>query len=157
MLLCLVTYPCFIIGNYLRSYKEWLNDYQNGWGLVLMLLVSIFVVYLCGVYNGDVRIYLCDYGGIFLLYLVGLVAGTVFIYSISKFLSGCHPHWMSLAAKGTILIMGFHPWFIPLFRQYFPTPSLLDFVFSVFIVAFFLPITLFAEKYFPLILGKLRK
>lgn len=152
-----VTYPCFIIGSYLRSYKDQLNKYQNVWGLGTLLVVSLLVVFLCGIYNGDVRIYICGFGGNFLLYLIGFVAGTAFIYSICKFLSDYHTRWMSLAAKGTILIMGFHPWFIPLCRLFFPTPSLLDYVLSVLIVAFFLPITVLADKYFPLILGKLRK
>ena len=152
-----VTYPCFIVGNYLRTYKDRLNEYQNRWGLGTILVFSLFIVYLCGIYNGDVRIYICGYGYNFLLYLIGFVAGTAFIYAISKFLSDNHPRWMSLTAKGTILIMGFHPWFIPLCRLFFPTPSLLDYVLSALIVAFFLPVTVFAEKYFPLILGKMRK
>lgn len=152
-----VAYPCFILGNVLNSYKVQLHTFRKKQILSGLLLIGFAVVYFCTIFNGDVRIYICNYGGNFMLYLLGLAGGTVLVYCLSKFLSDYRPRWMSLVAKGTIIIMGFHPWFIPLCRHFFPTPSWLDYVLSVAIVAFFLPLTVLAEKHFPLILGKLRK
>jgi hypothetical protein len=119
-----------------------------------MLVCGLFLVSLCGTYNGYVGLFACDYGGNLFLFLVGSFAGIVMIWTLSK-LFGCAPKTISIISRGTIIILGFHKILIDLARTYF-SPSIFDIVFATMITLLFIPLIFAIENYFPLMAGKYR-
>ena len=149
-----VAYQPFIIGYYL---KQWRNQLCSSWEPALevfLLLVSIILVWVCGHFNGDVWMYRNGYGNYFSLYLIGTIAGTTHIYILCKHLPARLEFIATTISKGNILILGFQMVFIYICRQYFPDKSLLDTLFSLLILLLFIPIIIFAEHYLPYLLGK---
>jgi fucose 4-O-acetylase-like acetyltransferase len=151
--LCLA-YPFFAFGIMMRNYKEMLNALDNKLILIVMLVCGLFLVSLCGTYNGYVGLFACDYGGNLFLFLVGSFAGIVMIWTLSK-LFGCAPKTISIISRGTIIILGFHKILIDLARTYF-SPSIFDIVFATMITLLFIPLIFAIENYFPLMAGKYR-
>ena len=147
-------YPFFATGVFLRNYKELLNKKHNYMILSFTLVCSIVFMYLSANYNGYVWMYICGYGGNMLWFLIGGIAGSTCIFVFSKML-GRTPTFVKQISKGTILILGFHIYIIPLFRSFYQNP-IWDFLSAFIIVLLFIPIIVFAEKHFPLILGKYR-
>lgn len=152
-----VTYPAFFCGILFRRYKERLNSGIELKVLLLTFIICALLVLICGRLNGYVWIYRCGYGNNFLVYLIGIIAGSVCVYVVSKYLSGSNPNWMVIISKGTIIIMGFHPHLVMLIRKVFKEPSGLDIVWACLIVIAFIPVIMFAEKHFSIVLGKHRR
>ena len=146
-------YPYFIVGIYLRSYKDVINNFNNK--IHLLLLFSFSIVLLCGKFNEPVWMYICGYGSNIIYFLVGGISGTAAVFSISKLLGSC-PKYVITISTGTILILGFHWNIIGVMRLFFADPSLWDFIFAAIIVCAFIPLINFFEYYFPFIIGKLR-
>lgn len=147
-------YPFFAFGVLMRNYKDILNALNNKMVLIAAFACGLLFVLLCGVYNGYVGLYGCNYGGNILLFLVGAIAGTVMIWALSKFF-GCSPKIINIISRGTIIILGFHKIMIDLVWAFF-TPSVLDVVFAILITLLFTPFIIAIENYFPLMAGKYR-
>lgn len=148
-------YPFFIIGNYAKHYKDVINNLNNKIHLLHLFSLSLVIVFLCGKFNEPVWMFICGYGSNFFLFIVGGISGTVSVFSISKLLGSCPKH-VIIVSTGTILILGFHMHLIGVMRIFFADPSLLDFLLAAIIVCAFIPLIIFFERYFPLIIGKLR-
>ena len=147
-------YPFFAIGVYAKNYRDYCNMFKNKAILGLVLIICIFVVYLCEHYNEHIWMDCCDYGSNLFLFLLGGIAGSICIFVLSKFM-GHASKAVTIISRGTILILGFHMPFVKLLRQFFNV-SFLDFIFAAIILLVFIPIILFAERFFPLIIGKYR-
>jgi len=151
-----VSYPFFIIGHFLRGWKDCLSRYQANTYTFCWIAISLFVVFLCGHNHKYVFLYICGYGDNLFLYLIGGLSGSVFIFLISKLLEKFHWSIITDVSIGTTLILGFHMHIIYIIRHYFNTPSFADFVFSIIIVLIFVPIIRFCKSYAPIIMGKYR-
>lgn len=153
----LVCMPLFLIGVFLKPLRQRLNDMRNAALEMVLLLMAVFVIVLCGRYNGEVWMYLCGYGHSYILYIVGGVAGTVMLYVISLWLArlkGCSE--VTTLSKGSIMIIGLH---IIIVRRLTELPNrscIEDFMFAALIFLAFVPLVRFAERYLPLLLGQKR-
>jgi fucose 4-O-acetylase-like acetyltransferase len=147
-------YPFFTFGIFCRGYKGLLSNYNNKFCLFVLVLIGGILVYLCGRFNNYVLMYRCEYGDNMLLFLIGGIAGSSSVFALSKLL-GSSPKTISTISLGTIVILGFHRHLVDMVRSFFVV-SYCDVVFSFIIIVFFVPIILFTERYFPIIIGKYR-
>lgn len=148
-------YPFFILGTYLRTYRNSLDCITNKLHLGIIFAISLSIVYICGKYNGYVYMYICGYGGDIFIFLTGGIAGSIAVFAVSKLFHTC-PAFIMTISKGTIIILGFHIRIIPFIRRVAPDTTLWDYAFAALIVIAFVPLIIISEKYFPLILGKYR-
>ena len=152
-------YPFFIIGYLLKKYSDRLNNYKIFnifvWGGEEIIL--FLVICLCGHYNSFVWMYKNQFGNNFLLFLIGGIAGTGLIYLLAKALNEKFSFYVQVLARGMILILGFQMIFIKIFMRLYPNRTFLDAVFSFLIMLIFIPIILFVEKKFPILLGNRSK
>ena len=151
-----VAYPFFIIGYFLRRWKDKLSYYQANIYTFYWIAISLFIVFFCGHNHKYVFMYNCGYGDNLILYLLGGLSGSVFIFLISKLLEKFHWSIIADVSIGTTLILGFHMHIIHIFRHFFNIPSFADFVFSIIIVLLFVPIIRLCKRYAPIIMGKYR-
>lgn len=151
-----VSYPFFIIGHLLCNWKDKLSNYQANIYTFFWIVISLFIVFLCGHNHKYVYLYICGYGDNLILYLIGGLAGSAFIFFISKLLEKFHWSIITDISIGTTLILGFHMHIISIIRNYFNTASFADVVFSMIIVLTFVPIIRFCKSYAPIIMGKYR-
>ena len=138
----------------MKPLKSVANNLHSYFVEAALALVAVLLVFLCGKYNGEVWMYLCGYGHYYGLYLVGGFAGTLMLYVLSLWLGRLGQSDMTTTlAKGSILIIGLH---IVIVRRLTELPDrfwIEDFLLSVIILLFFIPVVRMAEKYFPLLLG----
>ncbi len=151
-----VSYPFFIVGYALRYWREEISNYKPNKYTFCWIVVSLLLVFLCGHHHEQVFMVFCGYGDNFLLFLLGGLAGSAFIYFLSKLLENLRWRLITDISLGTILILGFHGYFVIVFRSILGTSSPFDFLFSILIVLLFVPIIRFCQFYFPLIMGKCR-
>ena len=151
-----VSYPFFIIGHFLRRWKDNLSCYQANIYTFYWIAISLFIVFFCGHNHKYVFLYICGYGDNLILYLLGGLSGSVFIFLISKLLEKFHWSIIADVSIGTTLILGFHMHIIHIIRHFFNIPSFADFVFSIIIVLLFVPIIRLCKRYAPIIMGKYR-
>lgn len=147
-------FPFYAAGVFLRDFKEQLDKMRNYIMLGFTFVCGMVLVYLSAYNNGYVWMYICSYGGNMLWFLLGGIAGAASIFAISKML-GRAPMFVEKISNGTILILGFHIYIIPLFSRFYHN-SYYDFISAFVIVLLFIPIIILAEKHFPLLLGKYR-
>lgn len=147
-------YPFFSLGIFVRDYKDMLNKWNNLAFFVFSFVCGLLIVSFCCFYNDDIEMYRCGYGGNMFLFLVGGVAGSIIIFLVSKLL-GHASKPVIIISRGTIIILGFHKFFIDLVRLFFPV-SYFDVVFAVIIVFILIPVIIMIEKFFPLMAGKYR-
>lgn len=151
-----VSYPFFIIGHFLRGWKDKLSQYKANVDTFCWITISLFIVFLCGHNHKYVYLYICGYGDNILLYLIGGIAGSACIFFISKLLERFRWGIITDISIGTTLILGFHIHIISIMRQYFNTASFVDIFLSIAIVLVFVPIIRFCMLYTPIIIGKYR-
>jgi len=149
-------YPFFMIGFYMSKFKIYLNSYKVTPKTIIYFLSSLVCVYICYLYNGDVKMYTADFGDNIFLYLLGGVSGTAMIFFICKYLERYNLGWLRTISVGSILILGFHIFLVQILRKIFNEPSFLDYVWSLLILFIFIPIITFTQKYLPLLIGKYR-
>ena len=147
-------YPFFAIGAYAKKYKNRLNAFNNMKVLGFVFLVCTYIVYLCGYYNEHIWMDCCDYGSNMFLFLLGAIAGIICVFVLSKCI-GRAPKAVTIISRGTIIILGFHLYFVILIRRLFDV-SLLDYIFAAIILVAFIPIIQFVGKKCPLMIGKYR-
>ena len=150
----LVCMPFFIIGVLLRPLKELLNGLRNYYVEVTLLVLSMFIVFFCGNYNGYVWMYLCEYGNYYTLFIIGGVAGTVMLYVVSLWLSRLpYRNVIMTLSNGSIVIIGLH---IIIVRRLTELPDRMwseDLFFSCMILMAFVPIVRIIDLFFPILLG----
>lgn len=153
-----VCMPFFLIGVFLKPFKEKLKRIHNHPIEIGMVVLAVGLVYLCGQYNGHVWMYMCGYGDYFILYIIGGMAGTAMLYIISLWLSRLSSQNMIiLLSKGSILVIGLH---IPIVKRLTELPVRLwceDLFFAIIILFAFVPVIRLAELFFPIILGRYDK
>ena len=149
-------YPFFIIGFYIAKYKRELSTYRITPITIIYFLASLVCVYICYIYNDDVRMYTSYFGDNIFLYLLGGVSGTALIYIICKYIEKYNFKWLKTISVGSIIILGFHIFFIQISRKIFTESSILDYLLSLIIILLFVPIITFTQKYLPLLIGKYR-
>lgn len=151
-----VSYPFFIIGYFLRKWKDKLSCYQANKYTLCWIAITLFVIFLCGHNHKYVFLYICGYGDNLILYLVGGIAGSAFIFFLSKLLEGIHWSIVTDISVGTTLILGFHMHLISFIRHFLNSTSIADLIFSIIIVLLFVPIIRFCKSHIPIIMGKYR-
>lgn len=145
----LLSYPFFIIGFTLKKYKESLN---KGFGRnkeIAIFLFFILVTSICTYLNGNVWVYLNDYGKSFILYLLGGFCGTGIIYILCKWLNDIKLPIVTTISNGSIVILGLHFMFIGYTKI---TPSQ-DCVSALILLLLFVPVIKLCERYCPFIIG----
>lgn len=149
-----VSYPFFVIGYFLRKWKDKMSRYQANKYTFFWIIITLFAVFLCGHHHKYVYLYICGYGDNLILYLIGGLAGSALIFFISKVLEDIHWCVVTDISVGTTLILGFHGHLISFIRYFFNKTSIADLFFSIIIVLFFVPIIRFCKSYIPIIIGK---
>lgn len=150
-----VAYPFFAIGLYLRQYKTILNCWNNKTAIVFLLLLALLLIYVCGSYNGYVMMFACGFGSNFLLFILGGLAGVCAVFSISKLLN-FYPSIIKIVSTGSILILGFHMYFVNFIRESGFERSFNDYIYAAIVVLMFIPLIVITKKLFPIMLGKYR-
>ena len=145
----LISYPFFVFGNVLGKYKAQINNFHNRYIEILIFLLSIFFVYICAKYNGEVWVYINDYGNNFILYLLGGIFGFALVFVVSKWLNRVNWSIVHDISTGSILILGFHLVLLGKVINYIGD----SFITSVIILLVFVPVIRICKKYFPYILG----
>ena len=152
-----LAFPFFLTGFWLRKRKNELNEMHKPVAEIIVLVACLAIVILCGKYNSLVKMYINGYDDNIILFFLGGYAGTIMIFIISKWLNRFKFNGVITISKGTILILGFHMYFlIHLVRKISAEASYMDIVWSLVVVILFIPIILFTEKYIPLLMGKYR-
>lgn len=156
-----VSYPFYMIGYWLRDFRETFNNYRvHSVSACISLLVCALLVFICGYKHTSVFLFLCRYGDNIILFLLGGLAGSACVYIISKIIaqvsSAKVQSFCSLISQGTILILGFHM----LIENELKILGYISFfescAFSILIVLLFVPIIMLCKKYAPIIMGKYR-
>ena len=127
----------------------------NSVAWILVFIVCVVVVLVVGWLNGAPWMFNADYGKNILLFFVGGVAGTMAIFIISYQLRNLKPKVVDIIAKGTIIILGFHPLFIKMYVRFpsgFRNPFS-DYLAALVILLAFVPIIRIIENNFPVMLG----
>ncbi len=151
-----VSFPFFIIGYYLKPWKERIAEYRVNKYTFCWIVLSLIVVYLCGYRHKYVLLFKCIYGESLLQCIVGGLAGTALVFFVSKLLDRLHWRIITDISLGTIIILGFHEHFINLLKSLDHQKSIVDSLLAVMIVLAFVPLIRLCERYFPIILGKYR-
>lgn len=151
----LVCMPFFIIGVFLKPLKEVLNRLNHQVLEAGLFITSVFLVIICGNYNGYIWMYLCEFGNSYILYLIGGIAGSMMLYVVSLWLSRLQYRSMIITlSKGSIIIIGLH---IIIVRRLIELSNRIwaeDLLMAVLILLVFVPIVRLAELFFPILLGR---
>ena len=152
VLLCM---PFFLIGVFLKPCKFLFNNMHNYMLEISLFVVSLFLVILCGHYNGYVWMYLNGFGNNYALYIIGGMAGTGMLYAVSLWLSRLPYRTMvQTLSKGSLLVIGLH---IIIVRRLTELPNRIwaeDLLLAIILLLAFFPIIRFAELFFPILLGR---
>lgn len=149
----LLALPFFLVGIFLRNYKQQINNFSNFKKLLCLLSFSLLFLMLCGHYNNIVFMYANQYGNNIFLFLIGGFVGTSFIYVLSKLLQRYNFKSVQTISKGCIIILAFHWNIEQLFKDFLPQSSALQWLYSFVILLAFIPVIQMTNKYFPVLLG----
>ena len=156
-----VSYPFYMIGYWLRDFREAFNKYHTqSVSAYFILIACALIAFYCGHNHSVVKLYICGYGDSIILFLLGGMAGSACVYIISKFLVRVKyakvQNFNSVVSQGTILILGFHMPLVRFLRRFEITSDIQAAAFSILIVLLFVPIIMLCKKYAPIIMGKYR-
>lgn len=165
-----ICFPFFVMGKWLKLSNNLNNDSKiNAFftrilskgtvscGIIILLLIFQYVI---SYINGVATIVIADYGkNIILFYILGCT-GSFMVILISKYKT-IFKSWnrVRILSMGSILVLGFHMHFVRLFQSVIfkglNVPSDYGcYIASVIILISFIPISSFAMKYVPFIIGK---
>ena len=151
-----ICYPFFMIGYYMRGWRDGLTRYRADKYTILQIAVSLLSVFICGHNHKYVYLYSCGYGDSIMLCLFGGVAGTALVFLVSKLLEQWHWRFIVDISVGTIVILGLHWHLIFIARSFFPNASFLDLILAVMVTIVFVPVIRICETHFPVVMGKYR-
>lgn len=160
-----VAYPFFLTGFLLKKYASNITEWTSS--LSLLKIISILII-LCVVtfaitkVNGAPWMYKNGFGVNYFLFYVGGISGTMIIFFISIKLKAFNGNILEILSLGTIIILGFHGYFIMatsivsghILKLHLHITSYLV---AALILLVFYPIILFFKSYFPIILGSRAK
>lgn len=154
-----VAYPFFWLGIFIRTQLDLKKSYKiMPLTLSISTCISIFILFVVGKNNGNVWIYLNGYGKYLPLYIIGGISGTYIVYVMSilseRYLGTSR--YLKLLSVGSIIILGFH-YGIIIDCMHLCKISINDYnaiLYSFVIMLLFIPINMFFENFFPIILGK---
>lgn len=104
----MLSFPFFYIGMLLKAYKATINKKEQSSIYFLVFSFAVIITLLCSIYNGNVWVYMNDYGNSYLLYLIGGLSGTTLIFIICKWLDKVKLSIVSTISTGSIIILGLH-------------------------------------------------
>lgn len=149
-----LAYPMYACGGgYKYFYKNDKIPKLTGIRATMLILICSLVVLTVGIYNGPNFMYNNEYGRNILLFFIGGLAGTILVYVISSWLQNIQNKAVDIISRGTIIILGFHGWFV-LLNYLVNIDPLIKYIEAFSILVFFIPVILAAEKYCPVIMGK---
>lgn len=156
-----VSYPFYMIGYWLRDFRETFNKYRTkSVSAYIILIACALIVFYCGHNHSVVKLYICRYGDSILLFLLGGMAGSACVYIISKLVAQVSSTKVqvlgSLISQGTILILGFHSPIVLFLKRLGVANCFQAAAFSILIVFLFVPVIMLCKKYAPVIMGKYR-
>ena len=141
----LTAYPFFAFGVLLHDFGGMVDKWNTKPVLVFAFLWGLFFVIMSDHYNNYVAMYRCNYGGNMWWFLVGGFAGCMMVYSASKLLVDILKP-VTIISRGTIIILGFHSFFIDLIKVSFYS-SYFDILFAAGILILFIPIIIITESF----------
>lgn len=147
-----LSYPYYVFGAYLGKYKKCFNDFENKKIIYMLLSIFIIITIICGLVNGNVRMFNNGFGNNIFLFYIGGIIGSLAIIILCWFLRNLYVNSVVIVSMGNILILGFHMILIKIVRSYFPI-SFFDFLLGFIILTIFIPIVLFVKKYIPILIG----
>ena len=153
-----VSYPFYMIGYWLRDFRETFNKYRTqSVSAYIILIACALIVFYCGNDYSDVLLYICRYGDSIILFLLGGMAGSACVYIISKLVTQVSSTKVqvlgSLISQGTILILGFHSPIVLFLKRLGVANCFQTAAFSILIVFLFVPVIMLCKKYAPVIMG----
>lgn len=156
-----LAFPFFFFGIYLQSYKKYLDKCYGAFIENTIFFISVLIVILCGAFNGNVWMYKNDYGENLVLFLIGGCADSCTLFILCKWLArrfgDCKT--IFIISKGSIIILGFHYFFIELLPHFTQVPvlsAIMDYAAALVIVLLFVPVIKFSELHLPYLIGKYR-
>ncbi len=156
-----VSYPFYMIGYWLRDFRETFNKYHTqSVSAYIILIACALIAFYCGHNHSVVKLYICGYGDSIILFLLGGMAGSACVYIISKLVTQVSSTKVqvlgSLISQGTILILGFHSPIVLFLKRLGVANCFQAAAFSILIVFLFVPVIMLCKKYAPVIMGKYR-
>ena len=148
----LLAMPFFTIGYLIRPLKEHLNRCSLR-GLLVILIVGCFGVWLCGTYNDIVMLYRCDYGSNLFFCILGGICGTSAVFSIAKLLKSLFLGFAKVIGGGTIVILGLHFVVIQIVSQFLHLSGVGRLIEAIAILLLFWPVILFVKNKMPILYG----
>lgn len=150
-----LSYPMYLIGvGYKRIFSKLPIEFKVYWSIPALILL-LAIVYFAGNYNGAPWLFDNRYGLNIILFAVGANAGTLVFFIVSYYLQNIRLDSVDTIAKGTIVILGFHQYFIKVFDR-IPiamSSDVLEYAYAFIILILFIPIIKLSERFFPVILG----
>lgn len=153
-----LAFPFFALGYASRQHKQRLNNLVINYWYIIPFVISLIVIYECGIHNGIVYLYRASYGGNYIIYLLSSFAGIFAIFTLSKALQGVKLKSISLLGGGTIIILGAHQILISILEKFrlINVVTFLDYLFAFLILIAFIPIIKIIRKYVPILYGTYR-
>lgn len=152
-----LAYPFFILGYALGKNKQLFPHTHPHYTIKLLILcfISASLSLICYYANGSTSLYLNNYGkNIFLCMICG-ITGTAMVYAASAAMPQIMRQTVTRLSTGMIIILAFHYHFTTLAHKYIiHSPSLIDLVIALVILALFVPIVNAVSKWLPWLMGK---
>ena len=148
----LLAMPFFVIGYFLKPYKQLLTKCRLRY-MPLLLLLGTLGILICGNYNDYVYLYKCTYGSSLLLCFLGGMAGTALLYALSRLLEGYLTSLVRVVGGGMILILGLHGILMSILSLFYDFQGLIKYLEPVLIILIMVPVIIFVKKYVPVLYG----
>lgn len=153
----LLSYVFFVIGTKLHPFRASLIDLTSRKTDLALILTSIVGVGYIGLYHGVVDVSYFHYGKSLIAFVCGGILGSIIIFEVTKYLNSLDFSFIRIVSLGTIVILGFHGMIVSLLLGCFVGgDNLLAVMFTVLLVAVFIPAIRFTERYLPYLIGKYR-
>ncbi len=142
--------PFFIWGIYLKKDDRILSK------KMMWLLVSIGIICVAvATFNGDVNTFRSVYGKSLILFYMVAVGISLLFLSVMKNLFNKRNSFVKTISMGTLLMIGFHDFFISILETIYPVNNILiNLLYTCFIMLFFGGCIWICNKYFPILIGK---
>ncbi len=150
-----LAYPFFLFGYFLKRY---MSEFDNlninrlcGW---LFVVLSMGILIVIPHFNNWPMMYQNQYGNNYFLFITGASAGIYLVYFISRQLGRIAKKYITVLSVGNILTLGIHPYFVQFYSHFHLTYLWSALLVGLLIMAMMYPIINFAQKYFPVIIGR---
>lgn len=149
-----MAYPFFYIGSLLRRFDLQKISFVK---LIVLLMLSLLLTWLMNRYNGAVDINSLNYGRNMAVYYLCSVTGTMTVLTFCMLLERMEWKWLDsfadVMAAGTIVIVGFHRFFLAAAEQIMSMTPIQGLLFGIGVFIVFYPICILCEKKVPVFTG----